>query len=226
MEPFDGFAEILEKRKKPAEEEKKKEQLDPSIDKAIDNLLQPAKKKIRVSEEPKATKTTKTKKTKPKEKKRSDDDRRHIALLTEYGKNEWLGPYLKDNHGFDLEPTKLRKLSGPKLEELLEDVEQVLANKSNSAIGDGVVRGTMYQLEMLASARTPYQIQGTTDRCFENDHWRFLLERVKMKYGVGFGALDPVAELSLVTFQTAAMLHYTNSTSVPDTDLDVEIKSC
>lgn len=154
---------------------------------------------------------------------KNDEDRRRIALLTSYGKNEWLGPYLRDNHSFDLDPTKLRRLKGQKLEELLGDVEDVLANKSNSALGDGVVRQAMYQLEAIVDHKTRFKIQGTTDRCFENDHWRFLLERVKMKHGVGFGQMDPVSELSLITFQTASLMHYTNVMSTPSTDLDVEV---
>lgn len=154
---------------------------------------------------------------------KNEADRKRVALLTSYGKNEWLGPYLKDNHSFDLDPQKLRKLKGSKLEELLGDVEDVLSNKSNSALGDGVVRQAMYQLETIVDHKTRFKVQGTTDKCFQNDHWRFLLERVKMKHGIGFGKMDPVSELSLITFQTASLVHYNNVMSTPTTDLDMEV---
>ena len=154
---------------------------------------------------------------------RNDDDRKAIALLTSYGKNEWLGPYLKDNHDFDLTPQKLRKLKGHKVQELLDDVEDVLSNKRNSALGDGVVRQSMLQLEALVDHRSRFKVDGTTDKCFENEHWRFLLERIKTKHGVGFGKMDPVAELTMVTFQTAAMMHMNNSMTSPTVDLDQEV---
>ncbi len=221
MDPFDGITDIVKKRKAKTRKTNTKS-VDMSDDKAVDIL----------ATEKETTKRKKERKSPPQKEEpvpkrqkkcvvvRGEDDRRTIALLTEYGKNEWLGPYLCDNHDFQLQPSKLRKMSSDRLYELLDDIEQVLANKGNSAIGDGIVRGAMSHLERLSSATTGYDITGTTDKCFSNDHWRFLLERAKMKYGVGFGSLDPVAELTLVTFQTAAMMHYSNSIRTPITDLD------
>jgi hypothetical protein len=149
-----------------------------------------------------------------------EKDRAKVALLCAYGANEWLGPYLRDTHAFDLDPVKLRKLKGAKLDELVNEVEDVLANKSNNAIGDGLVRGSLEFLEKVIDSKTPFKVNGTIDKCFANDHWRFLLERTKLKYGFNLGGLDPVSELSLVTFQTAAMMHYQNKFNTPTTNLD------
>ena len=236
MDPFEGLGDIIKKRKgelvvvdekvekkMETKQKTKKEDIGDQVD-AILKLKPPPKRKRVKSVLPLIRVPKKQKTTKQEEKKRSEKDRKSIALLTQYGKNEWLGPYLKDSHGFDLTPVKLRKFSASRLAETLADVEEVLANKSNSAIGDGLVRGTMYQLEMMAATKTKFNLVGTTDRCFENDHWRFLLERIKMQYGVGFGKMDPVAELTMITFQTAAMLHYSNSIQVPETDLDAVIE--
>lgn len=217
MSPFTGLGDIL-KRKKEHSKPKPKRQKTVTEEEPVEP--KPIKPKL-IKPKPKPKPKPKKKETKLAS--RSSEDRRLIAILTSYGKNEWLGPYLRDNHDFDLSPAKLRKMSGDKLQELQADVEDVLANKSNSALGDGVVRQTMYQLEMLASLRSKWKIEGTTDKCFGNDHWRFLLERAKMKYDIGIGQLDPVAELSLVTFQTASMMHFQNSMSKPQTDLDAEV---
>jgi hypothetical protein len=215
LSPFTGIGDILKRKKGQKNDTKHK------------------RKKAKTQQEqqpepePKPRPKPKPKKKKQDQKKlagRKPEDRRLIAILTAFGKNEWLGPYLLDSHDFDLTPAKLRRMSGTKLAELHDDVEDVLANKSNSALGDGVVRQTMHLLEGLAMMRTKYQIEGTTDKCFQNDHWRFLLERTKMKYGIGVGNLDPVAELSLITFQTASMLHFQNAMSTPTINLDEEVE--
>lgn len=221
---FEGLQEIIENRTKEEECKRPRKRA-----RKEEKTKQPKK----IDQKEKTTKANESKDKKPdrdkpkkehKTKTRTPEDRKLIALLVAYGRNEWLGPYLKNNHGFDnLEPAKLRKLKPAKLQELLEDVEQVLANKTNDALGNGLVRGAMYNLEHIVDAKTSYKIVGTTDKCFENDHWRFLLERCKMKYKVGFGTMDPVAELSLVTFQSAAMMHYKNLMETPTTDLDEQI---
>lgn len=228
LSPFTGLNLIAERKKNKRNGKQKEQKVKQPVPVKPIKLKKRKELKQELVEEVAAVSESRPLKKRKKgsnhtEKERNPADRKIIALLTGYGKNEWLGPYLKDNHGFDLVPSKLRKLSSVKLEDMLGDVEDVLANKSNSALGDGVVRQTMYQLEAMAMMKSRFKVAGTTDRCFENDHWRFLLERVKMKYGVGFGKMDPVAELSLVTFQTASMLHYTNSMATPKTNLEEEI---
>jgi hypothetical protein len=231
------------KIKQDKQDEKKKQQEDAALDEIVDAYVVPKTKRQPIPTKPKRKRKPpkkhvgtmalqvdtemveepKNKRQRPAPPAKSEEDRRTIALLTSYGKNSWLGPYLKDSHSFDLSPQKLRKLKGNKLEELLADVEAVLSNKSNSALGDGVVRQFMYQAEAIIDHKTRFKVDGTTEKCFENDHWRFLLERVKMKYGVGFGKMDPISELTLVTFQTASLMHYNNAMCTPQTDLEEKI---
>ena len=225
MSPFDGLDLIRERK----EEEELKIPLPPEVKKQKKRksrpkptVQEPPEQKVLVEDdypEPRRPKK-KAKRLKKEVKQRDEDDRNTIALLTGYGSNQWLGPYLRDTHGFQLEPAKLRKLSKAKLQELVEDVEDVLSNKSNAAMGDMVVRDSMYTLEALVSHKTPAKVQGTTDKCFENDHWRFLLERVKTKYNIGM-KLSPVTELTLVTLSTAKLVHDHNKMEEPElTSLD------
>lgn len=221
-----GIADILQKReqKKEQKREQKEQKQKQKEEKKKKTELRKREREERLTQKVLKRQKKEEDAEKKAKKGRTPEESKCISLLTAYGKNEWLGPYLKDSHEFDLRPTTLRKMSLKKLEETVDDVELVLANKTNSAIGDGAVRAAMYQLEMLAADRTSFNPEGTTDKCFANDHWRFLLERAKLKYGFNISKMDPVLELSLITFQTAAMMHYSNALQVPKTDLDVEVK--
>lgn len=207
------------KRKKTKKEVVEDEELDKTLTGLIKGYEQEEEQRQPDPEPPK-----KRKKRTPKvaEVKKGDD--RQVQLLAAYGTNEVLGPYLTKNQGFDLRPAKLRLLSKEKLDELAVDIEMVLANKGNSAMTDSMIRQTMKGLEDIVTWQTKYKINGTTDKCFDNDHWRFLLERVKTKYGIGLMGMDPVTELSLVTFQTAALMHVHNKATTPETDLEAPIQ--
>lgn len=244
LDPFDGISELVAASSRDIPlagaddkgQPRQKRQVPPvplfdaEVDADLDALLNSFKRPAPLPDKAPASKKRKKNKAKteptPPEKvekpqrKRNEDDRRTLALLTSYGENPFLGPYLCDNQNFDLRPTSLRKLSKNKLFDMLEDVEDVLANKTNSVLGDSMIRGGMQMLEKVAAKKTPLRLEGTTDKCFANDHWRFLLERCKVQYGIGFGKLDPVAELSLITFQTASMIHMQNAFSVPSINLD------
>ena len=227
MDPFEGLEDIVKRRKLEASDKRSPAQIRQDEKKELKAEIKAEKKQKRLGDALRVvTRAPPRKKQKSgaKLKKRTEDARKAVLLLTEYGKNEWLGPYLQDSHGFELAPVKLRRMTNSKLVDLVEEVESVLANKTNSAIGDGAVRGAMYQLEMLAESKSRFRIGGATDRCFENDHWRFLLERVKLQYGIGFGHMDPITELTFVTIQTAAMMHYSNSLQEPTTNLDEEFE--
>lgn len=185
------------------------------------DVIEPQPPEEPEEEEQRPAKRARTSRKKPVDlSTRDDEDRKTIALLTAYGANVILGPYLRDVHAIKLDPAKLRSMSKAKLEELLADVEDVLANKGNSAIADALVRQALSTLEALVEYRAGLLVKGTTDTCFENEHWRFLLERAKMKHGIGYGKLDPVIELSLITFQTGALVHAKRSMETCKTDLE------
>jgi len=247
---FAGLAEIAAATSKP---QKKRKEQEPAKadDAALDQVLasykkatprsKPAKKRkvappAPEAEEkyppppppqPKEKKAEKTHAKSPKEHlditKRMPEDRKAISLLSAYGSNEILGPFLTQTHSYDLKPARLRRLSGPKLQELLTDVEDTLANQGNSAASDAIVRQSLTAIENAVTLTGKVYVNGTTNRCFENDRWRFLLERVKTKYGLGFNNLDPVTELSLVTFHTASMIHMAHKAETPSTDLSEQV---
>jgi hypothetical protein len=153
--------------------------------------------------------------------KRDDEHRKVIAQLAAYGSNEVLGPHLTQKEAFDLSPKKLRGLTKKQAVDLLEDVEDTLANSSHQALADHAVREGMILVERALHDRSRFKVSGTTEHCFANQHWRFLLERAKIKYGIGLGNLDPVAELALVTVSTATLMHNKNVASTGTIDLSV-----
>jgi hypothetical protein len=188
---------------------------------------QPAKpRESRPSKRAKTTPDSKAKEAKAEDKRKRDDEhRRTMAQLAAYASNEVLGPHLTQREAFDLSPKKLRSLTKKQAVDLLEDVEDTLANSSHQALADHAVREGMQMIEYFAHERTRFKVKGTTDKCFANQHWRFLLERAKIKYGVGLGSLDPVAELALVTVSTATMMHNQNVMATGSVDLDKPVSN-
>ncbi len=234
LTPFTGIAEILKgttSLPKPKPAKRKKKETKSVLPSLIPIAEQPDEKReegagAQPDDEPRPPPTKRSKRAKDLDlKERDDEDRKNIALLTAYGKNALLGPYLASDHGMKFDPPKLRKLSKEKLKEQIEDVETILSNKSTAAISDGAVRYSMYMLESIMEQRAELLVKGTTDKCFEDEHWKFLLERAKMKYGLGFGKIDPVAELSLVTFQTGYMMHMSRDLQTPKIDMNAPYES-
>lgn len=176
-----------------------------------------AKKQVRKAQkESKAAPPTKRVKIGGKDKERDA----LFGLLCAYGESKVLGKYLSDN-GYVLTTTRLRKLSKAKLQAELDEIELLLNNRSNGSLVDEGIRRAMEMLERSVEARTRMKLKGTTNACFENDRWRFLLERVRLKYKIGIGSMDPIVELSLSTAQTAMLvsMHNEHLGGVPQTDL-------
>lgn len=144
----------------------------------------------------------------------NDPERRASLILNleMYTSNEILGKHLR-RAGFEKTEGELKKMTVTELEYELKRVEILLNNKNNSNVANGVLKGGIQMLENIVSSKTKLQIKGLADSCFSNENWLFLLEKVKMKYGLyNFGVnLDPAVELALITAQTAAMLHAHNS---------------
>jgi hypothetical protein len=148
------------------------------------------------------------------------------SKLLEYGKSDILGPYLQ-KRGHALTDTKVNKLNFAQCTYELESIEVSLCNKGNKEIVDAGILGAMDMIEKQVAQRSRWNVQGTTEKCFKNEHWLFLLERVRLKHSLGIGKLDPVTELSLVTFQTAGMMHIENTARLPTqptTDLETPIQ--
>ena len=229
LSPFEGFDEIVARRSKkstkPTPENPKQQE---PKEKEEEAAAPPPKRRRMKKKQLSLTVTAQNpQEHKEKENKIKQDRARKVeivTLLSAYNQNRILGNYLRNQQKFDLDPVKLRKMRLVDLEELEEMVETVLKNQSHGAFTDSVVAMIMEGLEETTSRHSPYSIQGTTAACFENDHWLFLLERVKVKYNIGMRNLDPATELALVTFQTAALVHNKNKLRRPKTDLDAVIE--
>ena len=67
-------------------------------------------------------------------------------------------------------------------------------------------------LEGMISSRTEADITGLTQCCFDDQQWLFLLERVKMKYGLNGLTLsgDPGFDLLLSTLITGMTVYNLN----------------
>lgn len=184
------------------------------------------KKEKKVKSQPKRKRATvpKPTETKKRAKKNSDTnpDKAYRTLVA-YSRAKHIGPYLR-LEGFDLNVKRLRKMKPEKLSDELKEVERCLANNAESAIGNMMVLKGLEVGEEICHNHTRFKIQGTTNKLFENDHWVFLLERVKIKYGMGLGELDPLTEMSLIAFQTMALTHYDNLLpKQPITNLETKI---
>lgn len=142
-------------------------------------------------------------------------------LLCAYGKSELIAPKLK-KAGVPCEPRALRKVARARLPVILEEAEEALDDSAVDQMSNVALKQGLTCLERLVSSRTRYQITGTTDECFANERWLFLLERAKLKAGIGMTRLDPVTELALITAQTAAIAHARNTSPVVAAPLDLD----
>ena len=141
---------------------------------------------------------------------------RLLFCIRQYLENEVLGPRIEGK----VDVKHLERCSVEELEEKLIEIDVVLSNQTNSNLVDGMLRGGMETLEQLA-IRYDMDISGATETLFRNDHWRFLLERVKFMYGLNYSpTIDPALELTLVTFQTLMLVYRRNSLSKVKTNLD------
>jgi len=134
----------------------------------------------------------------------------NYRLLCAYGRSALIGPKLKKAH-INCDPKALRRLPRQKLPLLLDEVEEVLEGELSGELADAVLKQGLVCLENLVATRSKYQISGTTEACFANDRWCFLLERAKLRAGIGLQRLDPMTELALLTAQTAAITHAKNT---------------
>ena len=134
----------------------------------------------------------------------------NYRLLCAYGRSALIGPKLKKAH-INCDPKALRRLPRQKLPLLLDEVEEVLEGEMSGELADAVLKQGLVCLENLVANRSKYQISGTTEACFANDRWCFLLERAKLRAGIGLQRLDPMTELALLTAQTAAITHAKNT---------------
>jgi len=152
----------------------------------------------------------------------SDDPLREdptYRLLCAYGRSPLIAPKLK-KAGLPVDSKALRRVPRELLPALLDEVEEALEGEVADGVANEAIRRGMKVLEEVIDARTKYKIAGTTDACFDNERWLFLLERAKLRAGIGLQRLDPLTEMALLTAQTAAMTHFMNSTSRPQTNLD------
>eukprot|EP00808_Paulinella_micropora_P014313 g31186.t1 len=108
-----------------------------------------------------------------------------------------------------------------RLPTILEEAEEALGDSAVDQMSNVALKQGLTCLERLVASRTRYQISGMTDECFANERWFFLLERAKLKAGIGMTRLDPVTELALITAQTVAIAHARN-TSVVLTAVDLD----
>lgn len=220
------------RHKRQREKKKKTKTTDGDVAVAVDDDDDPPiESKCRKRSKPNTDKPppSKKKNVKKKEKKVDPEHERLVNLLSGYGRGKILGPFLKSDYSQSLDRQKLRKLKVDRLQEIEEDVEDILQNHSNVAMGDAIVRQGMQTLENIVDTQTRLRVgkgpnhKGTTATCFDNERWAFLLERCKIRAGLHQTSLDPAAELTLITLQTAWMVHEANS-NTPGTDLTVKIE--
>lgn len=157
-----------------------------------------------------------------------------IYSIQQYGKNKRLGTYLRQECGHRYDDAYLKKLSLPDLQLELEKQEVSLGSRSNGSLIDVVLKNGLTIAENAISSKTKFNISGTTQQLYEDDHYLDLLERIKMKYTMPFIKLDPVMELGLCIAQTAMLVHGQNkfketlvvneninlNTEVKETDLE------
>lgn len=130
-------------------------------------------------------------------------------LLCAYGKSDLLAPKLK-KAGVPCEPRALRRVARARLPSLLEEAEEALDDCAVEELSNLALKQGLTCLERVVASRTRYQLEGMTEACFANERWLFLLERAKLKAGIGLAKMDPLTELALITAQTAALTHAKN----------------
>lgn len=204
LNPFEGLAELSNKTETKGKKKPKTEKEPP-----------PKATKIEIKEVVKASNTGS-----------NQEKAKLIYAIQAYGKNKRFGTYLRQDCGHRFDEAYLRKLSFSELEVELEKQEVSLSNKSNSSIIDTALKSGLTVAENVVCTKTKFNVSGTTEKLYEDDHYLDLLERVKMKYNMPFITLDPVMELALVIGQTAMLVHHQNQFSgslKTDVDLDREI---
>ena len=110
-----------------------------------------------------------------------------------------LGPHL-ERCGFKFEKA-LSHNDVAKLEKQILKIEKLLSGRTaEDGINSGI-KFVMTGLERMISSKSSADINGLTQCCFDNQQWVFLLERVKMKYGINGLSLggDPGFDLMLST---------------------------
>ncbi len=149
--------------------------------------------------------------TLPKEEENYEQKAKLIYAIQAYGRNPVFGAYLKSQN-MKYDDSYLNRLNIEQLELELKKQDVILANRANNDMINTGIKSVMKVAEGVISRTNKFKINGTTDKCFDNDSWVFLLERCKMRYGVGsWASMDPVLELTLITFQTAMLCHAQNS---------------
>lgn len=144
-------------------------------------------------------------------------DNPHYKLLCAYGRNPVIGPMLRA-HGHVLEPHTLRKVPADLLPMVVDEIEEVLDNAGDSDLANtGITQGMIF-LEDLLTTRTKLRLKGTTDKLFADGHWVYLLERMKLRAGIGLSSMPPPVEFAMLTAKTALLVH-TSNLSQPSTDL-------
>lgn len=202
MNPFEGIDEIIPEEK-PTKGKKKAKTKEAKLE---NTLLGKAVKEVSAED----TKEDVNKKAKL------------IYALQNIGKNKRFSKYLRDQ-GCRFDEGYLRKLTVKELEFEVEKSNVVLANKSNTGLIDIVVKNGLRTGETLVSSRTQFQIRGTTDILFEDEHFLDLLERIKIKHATPFFDMPPELELALTVAQTALMVHNSNKFSDQlTTNIDLE----
>lgn len=179
----------------------------------------PKKKKKKVVED--EEKEPPKKKTKAEPEVAPEERNALVFTVKQYQNNKILGPFLKGKVDFK----NVEKLPAKELKDKLSQIELALADRGASEIVDASIKWFMQLMEGLVSNRTIYNIRGTSEALLSDEHWLFLLERTKMKYGLNFAPkMDPLFELTLVTMQTAFVAMKKNEIELLKNDTDLEKK--
>ena len=201
IDPFEGLEEIIPEAKPTKSGKKKAKKSDLA-------LLEKAVKEVQVE--------------KPKAKEDVNQKAKLVYAIQNIGKNARFGKYLREQgHRFD--DNYLRNLTIKELEFEVEKNNVALGNKSNKGLIDIVIKNGLVMGETVVSNKTQFQIKGTTEILFADDHFLDLLERIKIKHSMPFFDMPPELELALTVAQTALMVHNTNKfSSQLSTHIDLE----
>ena len=132
-----------------------------------------------------------------------------IYSIKSYGNNPRLGLYLKQA-GHNFTESFLKSLTLDELRLELEKQDIALGQKQNNGLIDTTIKNGLLFAENMISSKTNFKIQGTCEKCFEDDHFLDTLERVKMRYNMPMIKMDPALELALVIAQTATIINKSN----------------
>ena len=187
----------------------------PKVNKADNKLLEKLLKK-----------DLKEKKEMPEKDVSNDIDEKSqlINNIQMYGKNKRFSKKLRESkHNFSISFLNKKTIEELKLE--LERIDFTLSSSQNSDIVNHSVKYGLSFVETIVSKRTIFQIQGTSDKCFESEYFLDLLERAKMKYNLNL-KMDPLLEMTIFITQTALSIHQSNKLlcNIPKFDLDEEIE--